>query len=139
MAAAAAAGVDWAGLAAATWGVARQAAASGTAFLAGLPRTCYLATAHAAMVCAGEEPDFTTLPGFGPIALGWGWLLLGGLLGTLLTLSILTLCGKIKQEPSIAQLAALMQPPVVATWPVGQRTLALGFMLYEKFYSKSAT
>ena len=112
---AAAAGFDWAGWAATAWDVAQRATTSGLAFMAALPRNCYLASAHAAMVCAETDPQYTTVPGFGPIALGWGWLLLGILTGMLLTLSLLTLTGRIKQEPSIMQLAALMQPATMAS------------------------
>ena len=107
-------GFDWVGWGATTWAVAQRAATSGLAFLAALPRNCALASAHAAMVCAERDVEYTTLPGFGPIAIGWGWLLLGILVGALLTLSLLTLAGKIKQEPSILQLAALMQPTAMA-------------------------
>ena len=106
---AAAAGFDWARWGAAAWDIAKQSATAGVAFLAGLPRNCYLASAHAAMVCTDMDPQYTATPGFGPFALGWGWLVLGGLLGVLLTLSFLTLTGRIKQEPSVMHLAVLMQ------------------------------
>ena len=38
--------------------------------------------AHAALTCSGATPRYFT-PGFGPLALAWGWLLLGVLLGLL--------------------------------------------------------
>ena len=112
--AAAAAGIDWAAWGTAALGAAQQATTAGLAYLAGLPRNCFLATAHASMVCTNRDPQYETLPGFGPIALGWGWLLLGMMFGVLLTLSALTITGKIKQEPSIMQLAALMRTEVQA-------------------------
>ena len=121
---AAIAGIDWAAWRTTAWTVAQQAATSGLVFLAGLPRDCYLATAHAGMVCTERNPEYTTMPGFGPFAVGWGWLCLGGVAGALLTLSFLAVTGRIKQEPSISQLAALMQPTSMspsASSPRGDR------------------
>ena len=118
---AAAAGIDWAAWGAAAWGTAQRASTAGVAYLAGLPRNCYLASAHAAMVCAEIDTQYATIPGFGPIALGWGWLLLGMTSGIVLILAILAITGRMKQEPFIVQLAALMQPqrlPMAATSPM---------------------
>ena len=42
------------------------AAARGTnAFIATLPKECYLALVHATMICSGEAPEYFGLPWFG--------------------------------------------------------------------------
>ena len=51
------------------------------AFFSTLPRDCYQATVHTALVCHGSTPQYEMIPGFGPIALGWGWMVLGAGLG----------------------------------------------------------
>ena len=53
-----------------------SAASSAAWWAASLPHTCRESLAHAALTCSGTTPRYFT-PGFGPLALGWGWLLLG--------------------------------------------------------------
>ena len=59
-----------------------SAGSSALWWAASLPPTCRESLAHAALTCSGAVPRYFT-PGFGPLALGWGWLLLGVLLGLL--------------------------------------------------------
>eukprot|EP00439_Symbiodinium_sp_Y106_P052263 s6992_g7.t1 len=59
-----------------------SAASSAVWWAASLPPTCRESMAHAALTCSGATPRYFT-PGFGPLALAWGWLLLGVLLGLL--------------------------------------------------------
>ena len=64
---AAIAGIDWAAWRTTAWTVAQQAATSGLAYLAGLPRNCYLATAHAGMVCTERNPEYRQCLGSVPL------------------------------------------------------------------------
>ena len=57
-------------------------ACAGAYSAASLPPTCRESLTHAALTCSGVTPRYFT-PGFGPLALAWGWLLLGVLLGLL--------------------------------------------------------
>ena len=59
-----------------------SAASSALWWAASLPATCRESLAHAALTCSVATPRYFT-PGFGPLALAWGWLLLGVLLGLL--------------------------------------------------------
>ena len=59
-----------------------SAASSALWWAVSLPATCRESLAHAALTCSGATPRYFT-PGFGPLALAWGWLLLGVLLGLL--------------------------------------------------------
>ena len=59
-----------------------SAASSAVWWAASLPPTCRETLAHAALTCSGATPRYFT-PGFGPLALASGWLLLGVLLGLL--------------------------------------------------------
>ena len=104
------AAVDWSALGTATWGVARQASTSTLAYLAGLPRDCKLATMHAASICFDQNPTYHVIPGFAPLAASWGWLLLGMITGAMLMLICLMFMGKLRHDPSIAHLSAIMTP-----------------------------
>ena len=59
-----------------------SAVSSAVWWAASLPPTCKESLTHAALTCSGATPRYFT-PGFGPLALAWGWLLLGILLGLL--------------------------------------------------------
>ncbi|CAE7030350.1 unnamed protein product [Symbiodinium sp. CCMP2592] len=59
-----------------------SAASSAVWWAASLPPTCRESMAHAALTCSGATPRYFT-PGFGPLALGWGWLVVGVLIGLL--------------------------------------------------------
>ena len=67
-----------------------SAASSAVGWAASLPPTCRESLAHTALTCSGVTPRYFT-PGFGPLALGWGWLLLGILLGLLFRRAVATL------------------------------------------------
>lgn len=88
--------------------------ADGFTYLTTLPRDCVLATAHATMVCTWAPPEYT-IPGFGPLAVGWGWLLLGVLQGALLTLLFMFCTGRVRgpafAQPRLAQVAAQIPAP----------------------------
>lgn len=95
-----------------TWTSAQ--AASGHAFVLQLPATCKLATVHAALVCAGQTPEYVVIPGFAPLSHSWGWLIVGVLVGILVTISVMSLSGCLRREPTIGALAAIAlapQPP----------------------------
>ncbi|OLP83457.1 hypothetical protein AK812_SmicGene35783 [Symbiodinium microadriaticum] len=53
-----------------------SAASSAVWWAASLPPMCRESLAHAALTCSGATPRYFT-PDFGPLALAWGWLLLG--------------------------------------------------------------
>ena len=78
------AAVDWRAYLGTSLTWVRQQATSGLAMLLAMPSTCKLALTHAALVCSGQTPDNVTTPGFPPLSLPWGWLLVGLLLGVLL-------------------------------------------------------
>ena len=59
-----------------------SAASSALTFAASLPATCRESIAHAALTCGGVTPSYFT-PGFVPLQLAWGWLLVGVLCGIL--------------------------------------------------------
>ena len=59
-----------------------SAASSAVWWAAFWPPTCRESLTHAAFTCSGATPRYFT-PGFGPLALASGWLLLGVLLGLL--------------------------------------------------------
>ena len=80
------------------------------AYLTALPRTCFMASAHAAMLCSGGNPEYS-LPGFAPLVYGWGWLLLGIIIGIVLTLLILYCGGCLKRDVPLATLAHIAVPP----------------------------
>ena len=50
-----------------------SAASSAAWWAASLPHTCKESLAHAALTCSGTTPRYFA-PGFGPLALAWGWL-----------------------------------------------------------------
>jgi hypothetical protein len=102
---AALAGIDWVQHAGTAWNFAKASATAGLAFVAALPRTCQLASAHAALVRGGVEPQYYATPGFGPLEVGWGWLLLGMATGAVAMLLCLQLAGWVHREPTIAMLA----------------------------------
>ena len=111
------AAIDWSNHAGAAWTAAKLWTGDGFTYLATLPRTCVLATAHAAMVCAWEPPT-CTIPGFGPLAIAWGWLVLGVLLGVLLAILFMYCTGRVRVYPAaaavlpaLANLAAPQQQP----------------------------
>ena len=109
-AAAAAAEGLWAGRALTAWTFLREQSRTGLALLLNLPTTCKLATIHAGYLCMGENMEYTVTPGFPPLSLSWGWLLVGILVGALLMLLGLLLFGMIRREPSIAALARMQAP-----------------------------
>ena len=59
-----------------------SAASSAMTFAASLPPSCRQSVAHALLTCGGGAPAYFT-PGFAPLSLAWGWLLVGLLLGAL--------------------------------------------------------
>ena len=79
----------------------------GFTFLSVLPRDCVMATAHATMVCTWSPPEYT-IPGFGPLAIGWGWLLLGAVQGAMLALLFMYWTGRVRgvacAMPDVAQM-----------------------------------
>ena len=81
---AALAAVDWRGAANTAWTWSWHQASTGQALLLAMPTPCKLAITHTALVCSGYSPEYTALPGFPPLSLSWGWLVLGLVLGVLL-------------------------------------------------------
>jgi len=101
------AAIDWRQGFTQAWGWANTQSAAGLTFLASLPGDCKRAATHATLVCLGQVPQYYQTPGFSPLALSWGWLLLGLVLGALMTLQILMFLGLLRREPAIAVLANL--------------------------------
>ena len=97
-----------------------SAASSAVWWAASLPPTCRESLAHAALPCSGAIPRYFT-PGFGPLALAWGWLLLGVLLGLLFRRAAAALvalaggrapqCAPCSWEALLRELAAPTQDP----------------------------
>ena len=85
------AGFDWRIALSSFGGWLRRASGSSLAFLSSLPRDCKLATAHAALICSGEDMQYHRTPGFGPIGISWGWLLLGFVLGGIIGVAVMVL------------------------------------------------
>ena len=69
------------------WNFASAAADQAAVYWAAAPRECKHALIFAGNICAGVEPVQYYTRGFGPLALGWGWLSVGLLLGLLLGLN----------------------------------------------------
>ena len=103
-------GVQWSQHAIAGCAWVKAESARGLTFLSTLPRTCFLASAHAAMVCTGDPPEYSA-PGFAPLAVSWGWLVSGLLIGIVLTVLVLAWLGMLRREPNIGVLAQLAVPP----------------------------
>ena len=70
-----------------------------------------MAAMHTAAVCwdPQQPPQYHT-PGFAPIAVSWGWLVLGIAVGAMLSYVGLMLTGRLRTEPTIMQLGSLVQP-----------------------------
>ena len=99
--------INWLGHGAAAWNWAQAQATSGYAYVLALPATCNLAIVHAGMVCAGQTPVYVAIPGFAPLSYSWGWLLVGILVGSVMTLLVLALTGCLRREPTAGSLAAI--------------------------------
>ena len=105
--AAALAGVEWGNHAASVWGFLRGQADSGVGFLLSLPTTCKLATIHAGYICMGQDPSYFAIPGFPPITLSWGWLLVGMIIGAASMLTFLVMTGRVYRPPSLLTMAQI--------------------------------
>ena len=103
------AGVNWAQHAQTAWTWSKARGQTSLAYLTTLPRTCFLASAHAAWVCTGGEPEYS-LPGFAPFVYGWGWLLLGIATGVILTWLALYCTGYIRRDIPVSTLARIATP-----------------------------
>ena len=103
-------GIDWLGRAGVAWNWGQQAATSAQARLVGLPRDCRLATQHAAMLRPGQDPQYYTVPGFGPFVAAWGWFFVGTVLGAVLAALFAAVTGNPRREPAINTLAAVANP-----------------------------
>ena len=103
-------GIDWLGRAGSAWNWGQHAATSAQALLVGLPRDCRLAAQHAAMLCLGQDPQYYTVPGFGPFVAAWGWFFAGIALGAALAVLFAALTGNLRREPAINTLAAVANP-----------------------------
>ena len=103
---------DWQGI----WQVTQRTSGAALAFLSGLPRDCKLASLHAAAVCMDQTPQYHTVPGFAPLAVSWGWLVLGFTAGACAMLICLLITGKLHKQPTLVQLGTLMETaPAVPT------------------------
>ena len=68
-----------------------------------------MAAAHAALVCAGYVPEYQAVPGFAPLAVSWGWLILGAVVGCMASLLVLACSGRLLRDPTVATMAALSE------------------------------
>ena len=66
--------LDYAGQ---SWALATQAADRAAVYWAAAPRECKDALVFAGNICGGVEPLRYYSPGFGPLALSWGWFFVG--------------------------------------------------------------
>ncbi|CAE7283556.1 unnamed protein product [Symbiodinium sp. CCMP2592] len=76
-----------------------SAASSAVWWAASLPPTCKESMTHTALTCSGATPRYFT-PAFGPLALAWGWLLVGVLLGFLFRRAVCAIVGLAGGRPS---------------------------------------
>ena len=109
--------VDWGTHLTAGWARARSSSSSAYAWAAALPQECRLAMTHTAMVCAGHNPQYYSVPGFGPLSLAWGWLLIGVVVGVAMAIMFMGLGGCLRREPAIGALALMANanaPPGLA-------------------------
>ena len=79
---------NWSERATQAWGWAQAQATDGWALVLALPSSCKLATMHAGMVCLGQHPEYVATPGFAPLRHSWGWLLLGIVSGSVVSVLI---------------------------------------------------
>ena len=75
--------------------------ASVPVYLASLPRNCRLSMLHATNLCLWNEPLVDYPLRFRPPGLAWVWFVLGGALGAMTTLLLLSLAGKLRQTAGI--------------------------------------
>ena len=76
--------------------------------LLAMPTSCKLAVTHTALVCSGYSPEYIALPGFPPLSLSWGWLVLGLMLGALLgAATVLLVSWWIRRQTDRARLDVL--------------------------------
>jgi hypothetical protein len=79
--------MEWAGAATAwalnVWSQASVAAAHASVIWAQASPDCRSATLLATNICLGVTPLSVVTPGLGPLSLGWGWALIGFLVGIL--------------------------------------------------------
>ena len=113
------AAIDWRGTITGVWGWASAHAATGYAFALGLPASWKMATIHTALVCSGQTPEYVSIPGFVPLSYSWGWLLVGTVLGAVITLLLLALTGRLRREPTVGALAAIAHAPPAQRAPPG--------------------
>ena len=109
------AAVDWGGHCVNAWNWAQVQSASAYAILLALPTSCTLAALHTGGVCTGMMPVYVATPGFAPLSYSWGWLLVGIVTGAVLAVLTLVTMGRVRREPTITQLGALMQPATTAS------------------------
>ena len=81
-----------------------SAASSAMTFASSLQPSCRQSVAHALLTCGGATPAYFT-PGFAPLGLAWGWLLVGLLLGALASKAVERFATRAWQLPA---------PPVAA-------------------------
>ena len=72
------------------WASLSTAAVAASALWATASMDCKSAIVFATNTCVGGRPPVAFTPGFGPIALGWGWLLVGVCIGVLVGLHFWT-------------------------------------------------
>ena len=92
------------------------AASSAVTFASSLQPHCRQNVAHALLICGGATPAYFT-PGFAPLGLAWGWLLVGLLLGALASKAVERFATRAWQLPA---------PPVAQAGDAAQRARAQG-------------
>ena len=105
-----AAAVDWRTVGTTSWTWVRAQSTAASAYLSALPMDCQLAALHTTLVCTGRSVQYHSYPGFGPIGLAWGWLMVGVVIGGIVCFLALFWMGRIRSEPTVMQLSTLMQP-----------------------------
>ena len=110
-----------------TWTFVSDSARAATVAWAASTGKCKGAITHAlyhvSTVCGGyaEEAPAQFTPGFGPLALAWGWLLIGVMLGVLLALNFWDLVARLEQFAQLidrVRLAVGAAPPGLHAMPL---------------------
>ena len=115
--------VNWPQHLATAWHHADHSARAAVAYLATLPRDCKLASLHATLLCMGEVPAYVT-PGFGPFSLAWGWMIVGMIVGAVMTYLFPSCRGMLRQRPLMLPMMTL--PAALGPQPVTPAPVTFG-------------
>ena len=70
-------------------------------------------------------------PGFAPLSISWGWLLVGAVAGSFITLMTLFAAGLLRREPTVSSLALMATPGASVSQADQARNDVLAFIASE--------